>query len=396
MRSDSKNLYDILNVSSVASDSQIKRRYRQLVRKYHPDVADNKVAAHRHFIEITEAYEVLSDPIKRQAYDSELKRELEAMDASSMRSVPVRPGPRRDADRPRPKTGAAVHHGPRPVSDIIDEAQRALNQKRYGDAEAVLREALHYYPKNARLHTLLGDAYKAEKMMNAAIKSYSYAAQFDPYDKSIERKLNDLIGQKLDDMNEQEDETKAFGIGFLIVNVISWFLALFLLFLIRENPGTPFRDLMGRDLPFANGVSLNILLLTAGAACAVGFVVAANGWLGRTSEEILLESGAGKWAILPTGILAPIISVFWFPIAFIFYTVFGLLQSSLSRSVLLVFALTAAVVAVGALVYAPTQVEATNSLYRYDALLFCGNFAFPSMIVGWVMGSSITPTIDEV
>jgi molecular chaperone DnaJ len=61
--------YDILGVPRDADDTAIKRAYRQLARKYHPDVAEDKVAAENHFKEINEAYEVLSDAHKRANYD---------------------------------------------------------------------------------------------------------------------------------------------------------------------------------------------------------------------------------------------------------------------------------------------------------------------------------------
>jgi molecular chaperone DnaJ len=61
--------YDVLGVPRTAPEGDIKRAYRQLARKYHPDVADDKVAAENHFKEINEAYEVLSDPQKRANYD---------------------------------------------------------------------------------------------------------------------------------------------------------------------------------------------------------------------------------------------------------------------------------------------------------------------------------------
>ncbi len=61
--------YDVLGVARDADDTSIKRAYRQLARKYHPDVADDKVAAESHFKEINEAYEVLSDSQKRANYD---------------------------------------------------------------------------------------------------------------------------------------------------------------------------------------------------------------------------------------------------------------------------------------------------------------------------------------
>jgi molecular chaperone DnaJ len=61
--------YSLLGVGRDASESDIKRAYRGLARKYHPDVAEDKAGAEAHFKAINEAYEVLSDPHKRQQYD---------------------------------------------------------------------------------------------------------------------------------------------------------------------------------------------------------------------------------------------------------------------------------------------------------------------------------------
>src|SRR5271170_4624687 len=61
--------YDVLGVKRGASEADIKRAYRSLARKHHPDVATDKTAAESHFKEINEAYSVLSDPQKRQMYD---------------------------------------------------------------------------------------------------------------------------------------------------------------------------------------------------------------------------------------------------------------------------------------------------------------------------------------
>ncbi len=64
-----KDFYDVLGVNRSASADEIKRAYRALARKHHPDVADNKAEAEHRFKEINEAYEVLSDPQKRAQYD---------------------------------------------------------------------------------------------------------------------------------------------------------------------------------------------------------------------------------------------------------------------------------------------------------------------------------------
>jgi molecular chaperone DnaJ len=64
-----KDFYDVLGVNRSASPDDIKRAYRTLARKHHPDVSSNKAEAEHRFKEINEAYEVLSDPHKRAQYD---------------------------------------------------------------------------------------------------------------------------------------------------------------------------------------------------------------------------------------------------------------------------------------------------------------------------------------
>ena len=61
--------YEVLQVSKTASETEIKRAYRKLAMRYHPDRNPEDAQAEEKFKEITEAYEVLSDPQKRAAYD---------------------------------------------------------------------------------------------------------------------------------------------------------------------------------------------------------------------------------------------------------------------------------------------------------------------------------------
>ena len=66
---DFKDYYKILGVSKSANETEVKRVFRKLARKYHPDMNPGDKTAEAKFKEISEAYEVLSDPDKRRKYD---------------------------------------------------------------------------------------------------------------------------------------------------------------------------------------------------------------------------------------------------------------------------------------------------------------------------------------
>src|ERR1041384_3759898 len=67
--SEKRDYYVVLGVAREASDDEIKKAYRQAALKHHPDRNPGDKAAEEKFKEASEAYSVLSDPEKRQAYD---------------------------------------------------------------------------------------------------------------------------------------------------------------------------------------------------------------------------------------------------------------------------------------------------------------------------------------
>ncbi|MCX6976199.1 MAG: DnaJ domain-containing protein [Verrucomicrobia bacterium] len=64
-----KDYYATLGIAKTASQDEVKKAFRQMARKFHPDVAKDKKTAENKFKEINEAYEVLGDPEKRKRFD---------------------------------------------------------------------------------------------------------------------------------------------------------------------------------------------------------------------------------------------------------------------------------------------------------------------------------------
>ena len=64
-----RDYYEVLGVPKTADDATIKKAYRTLAKKYHPDTNPGDKQAEKSFKEVTEAYTILSDPEKKRLYD---------------------------------------------------------------------------------------------------------------------------------------------------------------------------------------------------------------------------------------------------------------------------------------------------------------------------------------
>ena len=92
-------LYKRLGVAPTATDIEIKKAYRKLAKKLHPDLNPDDPQAEAKFKEINEAYETLSDPDKRKSFDA-------AQQPTRQEQPGKRPGAARTA--PRPPAGGPI------------------------------------------------------------------------------------------------------------------------------------------------------------------------------------------------------------------------------------------------------------------------------------------------
>lgn len=69
MAAEKRDYYEVLGVDKSASEDEIKRAYKKMARKYHPDLNPDNKEAEEKFKEVNEAYEVLSDADKKARYD---------------------------------------------------------------------------------------------------------------------------------------------------------------------------------------------------------------------------------------------------------------------------------------------------------------------------------------
>ena len=359
----SRTYYEILGVPRGATLARIKRAYKQLVRKYHPDVARDKQTAHRLFIQITEAYQALSDPVRRRAYDATLDME------TSRTSTTTKPPPRA---RPRPEPGISQH---------LKNAQWAFIQRRFHEATDHCEEALRADGRSARAYSILGDICRAQGKTNSAIRYYGHALHYNPADRATEKKLTNLVGKRIsrDRVRVQASPSPP---RLVLINAVGWALAFFLIMLVGAYPGTPI-PWLAFYIPQIAKWSWNLVGFMAAASFVVGVLLSINGLVDNPDEELVFEGGGSTSAVFPTSHILLIGSGFFFLGAAAFYIVVGWIQGSLSKSVLTCFACVVAIVLICASLYGSGAI--------FQVMLYGGNVAFFASLFGWYLGATLKP-----
>jgi curved DNA-binding protein CbpA len=422
--------YQVLGVTAGATPEEIKKRFRELARKYHPDVNRDKTGSHQAFVRITEAYQVLSDPLRRADYDLMLRDRARRLGTGGPSPGPAaqRPsatGPRPGPNPPPPNVGFRAGPGPstrvppqrppqagrpqaRPgpagpaspgrrgapdAAQYLRNAQAAIASLRYKDAVRFCNAALQLDRRSGLAYSLLGDIARAQGRIDDAVRFYSLAVQ------SIPRPQNHAVMEKLERLLAREQEisgrpatgpqrtatpprpavARRRASQRVCIGAFGFALALTITFVLPQVAGEPLTQLAW---------------ISAWTAPILWAMILSGGILGATltlmhavrplDEELLFSPlGRARTSSAPLGLVLLLTGGLFFYLAVAIYLLIGALQESVSGSVLRVFVATFVLVCCLAVL---VPAEAGRQI-----LLLGGNVVFISMVVGWMLGDFFRP-----
>jgi tetratricopeptide (TPR) repeat protein len=425
--------YDVLGVPRAASVDDIKKRYRELARKHHPDVNRNDPSAAQRFAEISQAYRTLSDADSRRTLDAELSlREQRAQQAAARqqsastggtsaynarRPASGQPPPGSGA-RPNTAAGAAAASAASESLRLSNEGRTAYNRDRPVEARNLAEQALRLNRRNAEAWELLGDVFRRQSRVDESLNAYTMAMQLDPRNGRLRDKFERMARAAGPTAQETFYDNSAvpgggrsgygaspsprsgyagYGgasrpasaspgrvsrlseekrpLGRLLAGTFGYGMAFLTILWTALNPGDAPRTAM---LQVVSGWNANITVALALVGALLGATMTISGAIRRIDDELILSGVSQRGgAYLPLGLLVIVLSVLNFYLAAVVYAVVTFIQESFTPSMVRVFG--AVMIAVGLLAMAYPH-------NHFQVLLFGGNVVFIAFVVGWLLG----------
>lgn len=389
--------YDVLSVSPTAPLDEIKKRYRELARKYHPDVAQDKDLAARVFAQINEAYKILSDSDARATYDAELSlKARQKSDAAARAAAPARPAP-----APARPVGNAAQESER----LTVQAQAAFVRNKMVEARSLAEQALRYYRKNAAAYEVLGDICRVQGRVDDALTHYTMALQIDP--------RNTAVRQRMERMARAAPVAPAGGRGYipreapgaprvhpnsrraegapppelrddrrrLLVTLVGFIgyasvLALVLfsaLFLSERHDSLLPLELFGGFFKTWNWTFVGVMATTG---LVLGATMTVTGAIRRIEDELLFSS-AGRGT--PLGLFVLVLAAVNYYVGAALHLVVAMTQETLTPSLGRLYGIITGATLLLAL-------ASTSSGGFVSTLAFGGNIVFLGAVLGWFLG----------
>jgi len=194
-----RNYYEVLGVPQAATADQIKKKYRELARKYHPDVIQDKTLGQRVFSQINQAYHTLADPERRAKYNSTLTSSRPATPvqaappAATAQAATAQARPQPAAATAKPAAAAAAPAASaqkmQAISGLLANAENTIMAGKPIEARAFCLKVLEIDPRSTRALETLGDALAQMGRGEEAATQYRSALQVAP-SSLVQAKLN--------------------------------------------------------------------------------------------------------------------------------------------------------------------------------------------------------------
>ncbi len=345
-----RNAYDTLGLPRSATNTQIRARYRQLVRGHHRELAPRDLLKDEQFREWTNSYLVLLGT-ERKEYDRRLRES-------------------RGRERP-PEVLSGLGEGRR----LMLEAEAAFLQRKLNEALELAKSAAKLENRNGEAYALLGDILRDQGKYGNALTMYNYAIQFDPNNRRYWQRLEEVTalrdGKAVPKKYRQELKSPLrrplwvwtlVGVALLAVEVS--------MLLLRGNWGTA--GLLNLPVNYIYAAMIDGFLL--------GLALAATAMIGPFDDELLWYQVAGFGAeTTPIGVFIALPGIVFFWAASAFYVLISLLDEHFSLSVAIALGVCAAVTLGFSALMPRESVRVVQMLG--------GNFVFFGFLVGWLFGS---------
>lgn len=364
--------YETLGLRPTATDAEIKKAYRRIALRHHPDRSSDP-ASTRIFMEATAAFEVLGDLAERRRYDEGMLAEArhaaerEAAERRN-READARARAARAASTAPPTAARSAPVGT-PMPTQLARLSMLFSRGLYAEAEKLADEIIERDPRQALPYAVRGDLARQRGKLDEAARQYSLAIQMDPRNATYLRRYEEVLERaqiRTDSRGGAHlDSDDRRGLALIVLGLAAALCALFLVL-------SPERD---GSLPLGWTVGLLSMLFLGGVS--IGACLAAGNLLDR-----LDALAAGRLG--PTVALG-LVALVSFPAAAALYAVLGLLQRAFSLTTTRLIASVAGMVALFALAAAigPAHVPIVGTL------LWGGNLAYLGALCGWAVADSL-------
>lgn len=399
--SDERTHYEVMGLPTDATPEQIKKRFRELARTYHPDLNPGKPEFHAILRRINQAYDTLNDPTRRASYDlnlaDEARRRRQSGNAYGSPSAASRPGPASPTSGPRSAPpGAAREPRSRPENDarrraalrLLDEARMAYQRGYFREAQRLCEQVIQI-ARFAGAYEMLGDIYSRKGNLAQALEHYTQAAQLTQKNGPIMAKLNRVAAQLNNRRPGPVTASRApsrstlmmRGLGRLFYRLTLTGMGLMtILFLMQWWTNLHDQPL---GLPYFGSWKLSQLTFAILDGFLAGSILASAGWIRPFEQEMAYPSMGWPRRVVHLNAILAVFGAACMPLAFLVYILIAYLQNYLSPSILSVFGLSAAL-ALG-------FTQAGDPRFQLETFYLAGNVIFVMMLSGWFVGDVFRP-----